>query len=150
MIGINLHDSSMNKVNMSNSTLSTDLYHYTKDKRRTIGCGALLHFFDHQLMYPTYVTVNNAHFKNNIDLHKAYSYITEFSNKYLNIVNAAGLTVLYTQKTYFASVIINNTEFTSNVGSYNSSGGLLVLHYKNSLNTIVNNCLFSDNANGPN
>ena len=152
MIGINVHDSSISKVNMSNSTLSTDLYHYTKDKRRSIGCGALLHFLDHQLMYPTYVTVTNAHFKNNIDLHKAYSYITEFSNKYLNIVNAAGLTVLYTQQTYFASVIISNTEFTSNVGSSNSPGGLLVLHYNSSLNTstIVNNCLFSNNANGPN
>ena len=153
MIGVNLYNSSISKVNMSNSTCSTNLYHYTKHTRRSIGCGALLHFFDHQLMmYPTYVTVTNAHFKNNIDLHKAYSYITEFSNKYLNIVNAAGLTVLYTQKTYFAGVIINNTEFTSNVGSYSSPGGLLVLHYKNSLNTstIVNNCLFSDNANGPN
>ena len=151
MIGINLHDSCMNKVNMSNSTLSTELYHYTKDKRRTIGCGVLLHFFDHQLMYPTYVTVTNAHFKNNIDLHKAFSYVTEFSNKYLNIVNAAGLTVLYTQKTYFASVIINNTEFISNVGSYSSPGGLLVLHYNSSFNTItiVNNCLFSNNTNGP-
>ena len=85
-------------------------------------------------------------------MHKAYSYITEFSNNYLNIVNAAGLTVLYTQKTYFARVTINNTEFTSNVGSSNSPGGLLVLHYNSSLNTstIVNNCLFSDNANGPN
>ena len=152
MIGVNLYNSSISRVNMSNSTLSTDLYHYTKHKRRSIGCGALLHFFDHQLMmYPTYVTVNNAHFKNNFDLHKAYSYITEFSNKYLNIVNAAGLTVLYTQQTYFASVTINNTEFTSNVGSYSSPGGLLVLHYNSSLNTstIVNNSLFSDNANGP-
>ena len=153
MIGINLYNSSISKVNMSNSTLNTDHYHHTEHKRRSIGRGALLHFFDHQLMmYPTYVTVTNAHFKNNFDLRKAYSYITEFSNNYLNIVNAAGLTVLYTQKTYFASVTINNTEFTSNVGSYNSPGGLLVLHYDSSLNTstIVNNCLFFDNANGPN
>ena len=152
MIGINLYNSSIREVNVSNSTLSNVLYHHTEHKRRTIGCGALLHFFDHQLMmYPTNVTVNYARFTNNSDLHKAYSYITEFSNNSLNIVNAAGLTVLYTQKTYFASVTINNTEFTSTVGSYNSPGGLLVLHYNSSLNTstIVNNSLFSDNANGP-
>ena len=103
------------------------------------------------MMYSTNVIVNYARFKNNFDLHKAYHYISEFSNDDLNIVNAAGLTVLYTQQTYFASVNINNTEFTSNVGSYNSPGGLLVLHYNSSLNTstIVNNCLFSDNVNGP-
>ena len=153
MIGINLYNnSSISEVNMSNSTLSNDLYRHTEHKRRTIGCGALLHFFDHQLMmYPTNVNVNYAHFTNNYNLRKAYPYITEFSNNDLNIVNAAGLTVLYTQKTYFASVTINNTEFTSNVGSYSSPGGLLVLHYNSSLNTstIVNNCLFSNNANGP-
>ena len=80
------------------------------------------------MMYPTYVTVNYAHFKNNFDLHEGDPYMTGFSNNYLNIVNAAGLTVLYTQKTYFVSVTINNTEFTSNVGSYNSLGGQLVRH----------------------
>ena len=152
MIGINLNDSSISEVNISYSNLSTNLYRHSEHKRRTFGCGALLHFFDHQLMmYPTYVTVNYTHFKNNFDLHKGYSYTTEFSINYLNIVNAAGLTVLYTQKTYFASVTINNAEFTSNVGSYNSPGGLLVLHYNSSLNTstIVDNSLFSDNANGP-
>ena len=152
MIGINLNDSSISEVNISYSNLSTNLYRHTEHKRRKIGCGALLHFFDHQLMmYSTNVTVNYVNFKNNFDLHKAYSYMTEFSNNYLNIVNAAGLTVLYTQKTYFASVTINNAEFTSNVGSYNSPGGLLVLHYNSSLNTstIVDNSLFSDNANGP-
>ena len=152
MIGVNLNDSSISEVNISYSSLRTNLYRHTEHKRRTIGCGALLHFFDHQLMmYPTYVTVNYAHFKNNFDLHKAYPYMTGFSNNYLNIVNAAGMTVLYTQKTYFTSVTINNTEFTSNVGSYNSPGGLLVLHYNSSLNTstIVDNSLFSDNANGP-
>ena len=120
MIGINLNDSSISEVSISYSTLSTNLYRHNEDKRRTIGCGALLHFVDHQLMmYPTYVTVNYTHFKNNFDLHEGNPYTTEFSNNYLNIVNAAGLTVLYTQKTYFASVTINNTEFTSNVGSYN-------------------------------
>ena len=37
------------------------------------------------------------------------------------------------------------------MGSYNSPGGLLVLHYNSSLNTstIVDNSLFFDNANGP-
>ena len=153
MIGINLYNnSSISEVNMSNSSLSTNLYHHIEHKRRTIGCGAILHFFDHQLMmYPTYVTITYAHFKYNYDLHKAYPYTTEFSNNYLNIVNGAGLTVLYTQKTYFVNVTINNTEFTSNVGSSSSPGGLLVLHYNSSLNTntIVNNSLFSDNANGP-
>ena len=152
MIGINLYNSSISEVNVSNSSLSNVLHHHTEHKRRTIGCGALLHFFDHQLMmYPRYVTVNYARFRNNYDLHKTYSYITEFSKDNLNIVNAAGLTVLYTQQKYFASVTINNTEFTSNVGSSSSPGGLLVLHYNSSLNTstIVNNCLFSNNSNGP-
>ena len=153
MIGINLNDSSINEVNISYSSLSTNLYRHTEHKRRTIGCGALLHFFDHQLMmYPTYVTVNHAHFKNNFDLHEGDPYMTGFSKNYLNIVNAAGLTVLYAQKTYFVSVTINNTEFTSNMGSYNSPGGLLVLHYNSFLNTstIVDNSLFFDNANDPN
>ena len=152
MIGVNLIDSTIRGVNISNSSLSTNLYRHTEHKRRTIGCGALLHFFDHPLMmYPTYVNVNYVRFKNNFDLHKAYPYITEVSSISSNIVNAAGLTVLYIQKAYFASVTISNTEFTSNVGSYSSPGGLLVLHYKSSLNTstIVNNSLFSDNANGP-
>ena len=152
MIGVNLIDSTISEVNISYSSLSTNLYRHTEHKRRTIGCGAILHFFDHQLMiYPTNITVNYARFKNNFDLHKAYPYISKFSNNYLNIVNAAGLTVLYTQQTYFVSVIINNTELTSNVGSYNSPGGLLVLHYNSSVNTstIVNNSLFSNNSNGP-
>ena len=152
MIGVNLIDSTISEINIAYSSLSTNLYRHTEHKRRTLGCGALLHFFDHQLMmYPTNVNVNYALFTNNYDLHKAYNYITEFSNDDLNIVNAAGLTVLYIQKAYFASVTIDNTEFTSNVGSSSSPGGLLVLHYNSSLNTstIVNNSLFSDNANGP-
>ena len=96
MIGVNLNDSSISEVNISYSNLSTNLYRHSEHKRRTIGCGALLHFFDHQLMmYPTYVTVNYAHFKNNFDLHEGYPHMTEFSNNYLNIVNAAGLTNLY-------------------------------------------------------
>ena len=149
MIGTNLYNSIISRVNISNSTLNfTDLYHHTEHNRRTIGCGVLLHFFDHQLMmYPTYVIVNNANFKNNFDLHQVH--ITNFP---YDIVTAAGLTVLYTQKSYFANVSINNTEFISNKGSSSSPGGLLVFHYNSSLNssTIINNSLFSDNANGPN
>ena len=44
LIGINLYNSSTSRVNMSNSSLNNDLYHQTEHKRRTIGCGALLHF----------------------------------------------------------------------------------------------------------
>ena len=157
MIGVNLYDSSISRVNMSNSSLSFTLYLFA---RQGIGSGVLLHYLDPPLKCNLkkpgiHINDSNVHFNSDaFSSHKCH--LDLYNSKHPSdsdlskhpIVNAAGLTILYTQQ-YSVIVNINNTVFYYNIGSLNIPVGLLILHYYSSVNTVtnVNNSQFTKNAN---
>ena len=160
MIGINLYNSSISHVNMSLSKLSTKVYSLS-NKSIVIGSGAVIHYID-----PTpnncsqklvYIDIKHVYFARNFDMISGNQCIVDFyhrnplslSGSKHPIITAAGLTLLYTQKNYSVNCSINDTTFNYNVGAFTSPGGLLVLHYYSSIDTItiVKNSHFLHNVN---
>ena len=156
MIGVNLYDSNINGGSMSSSSWSSYVYQQTN---RSIGNGAMIHFLDHpsqdQLwrLVHKHVSINSVYFQYNddgiISHNQCIIDLYHVKRSSYHIVNAAGLTVLYTQKKYSTNVLINGTSFISNIGGSVSPGGLLVLHFYTSMNstTVVDNSHFSHNFN---
>lgn len=57
------------------------------------------------------------------------------------VISAAGVTLLYTQTQFKATVLIDESFFESNIGPY--TGGVLALYHKSSLSqTVLNNTRF--------
>ena len=161
MIGINLYNSNISGCNLSLSSWSSKVYQQTYE---SIGNGAMIHFLDPPSQYRLqtlahkYVNINSVYFQYNddgiighnqciIDLY----HFKQSSSSYKSypIVNAAGLTLLYTQKKYSTNVLINETSFIFNIGGFSSPGGLLVIHYYTPMNstTILDKSHFSHNVN---
>ena len=158
MIGINLYDSSIIRVNISNSSLASEVL---ERSNQTIGCGIIIHYLDMPSTNSDFlatVSFNLISLKYNIDVVRTghsciidMYYHQETSSYSANniIVNAAGLTLLYTQRTYKAFVVINNTVFLHNFACFNTPGGLLILQYKspNYSYTKMENTVFEDSIN---
>ena len=158
IIGVNLYNSIISKVNASNSSLSSLVFSKIS---QIIGNGALLHYLDPPLKYYlqglVYINISYVNFFFNYNFISGKQCITDLyhhdpssSDTYTYpIVNAAGLTVLYSQKTHLAYVHINSTYFYRNGGGFGSSGGLLVLHYNSSVytSTTIKNSHFTLNVN---
>ena len=158
MIGINLYDSSINRVNASNSSLGSEVFSKTS---QITGNGIIIHYLDmpsNSSDILLTVSFNLINLKYNIDFFKSGHsciidmYYHQHNSSYSadnTIINAAGLTVLYTQRTYRAFVFINNTKFLHNVAGFNTPGGLLILQYNSSVftNTTVENTVFEGNIN---
>ena len=116
-----------------------------------LGSGILLFFTDHiktMKFLQHAVTVNeteiidNFEFISVIDCLTDLQYISE-DCKHFPLVNAAGLTVLYTQKSFTSNVTILNAKLSGNYGSI--AGAMLVLHYEtNKGRTVVYNSHFGD------
>ena len=148
VIGINLIDSVLCKVNVS-SSLSSEVY---ENDNKTIGSGVLLHFLDIPYSLNKSIAIEDSKFLYNIDLFNGSCitdvyYSSKQSKKPFHKVHAAGLTILYTQQHFKANVSIERTNFSHNIGS--SSGALLILHYNTTLDssTVINNSQFKRNAN---
>ena len=160
MIGINLYNASISHVNMSLSTLSSKVYSYS-NKSVVIGSGAVFHYVDpppkNHYQKCSYIDIKHVYFRHNFNMISGNQCIADFyhSNPFSlsgskhPIVNAAGLTLLYTQKNYSVKSNINDTTFNYNVGAFSSPGGLLVVHYYSSIDTIttVKNSQFLHNVN---
>ena len=158
MIGINLYNSSISRVNVYNSSLASEVFERTN---QTIGCGIIIHYLDMSSTNSDFlatVSFNLISLKYNIDVVRTghsciidMYYHQETSSYSANntIVNAAGLTLLYTQRTYKAFVVINNTVFLHNIAGFNTPGGLLILQYKSFIltNTTIKNSVFKGNIN---
>ena len=174
MIGINLYNSIFDNVSMSYSTYSPEIY---QTNNYSIGSGFLLHYMDinnalqeknnirsltyilkeeHNVKQVSDVQINVATFYYNYD-HNTHSCITNtYHNKYSSssggsnpIVNAAGLTILYTQQNTSGqvSVYITESHFIYNIGSF--AGGMFILQYHTIAvtNTTITNTVFSLNTN---
>ena len=160
MIGINLCNSSISKSKAYRSSLSTEVY---RQSNESIGSGIILHFFDtllkDQFQKLVYINISDVGFRYNFDRTSGNQCITDLyhhiqlsssDNFSFAIINAAALTILYTQKNYSVQVALNQTDFHYNVGGFSSPGGLLIVHYYSSVHTttVVNNTHFNHNING--
>ena len=132
MIGINLYNSTIDSVSMSYSSYSPEIYQ-TND--RSIGSGFLLHYMDinnalqetNSIEQVSDIYINDAFFSYNYD-YNTHSCITDtYYRKHSSssggsnpIVNAAGLTILYTQQNTSSQVLVYITEshFLYNSGSF--------------------------------
>ena len=161
MIGINLYNSTINSVSMSYSSYSPEIYQTNK---QSIGSGFLLHYMDinnalqetNSIEQISDININDASFSYNYD-YNTHSCITDtYYNKHSSssggsnpIVNAAGLTILYTQQNTSGqvSVYITESHFITNIGSF--AGGMFILQYPTFAvtNTTITNTVFSHNIN---
>ena len=161
MIGINLYNSTINNVIMSNSSYSLEIYQTNK---QSIGSGFLLHYMDINNAFEevnsdkqvSHMHISDASFSYNYD-YNTHSFITDtYYNKHSSssggsnpIVNAAGLTILYTQQNTSGqvSVHISESHFVYNRGSF--AGGMFILQYHSIAvtNTTITNTVFSRNIN---
>ena len=147
IIGVNLQNSVLSFMSVSNSTSIIAV---------TTG---ILHFMDNDDM----VKLSNGISFNVSFFHCDFSYDVHFSNLecplidyYMYsedvihpIVNAAGLTILYTQTHFKSHVLVNDANFTWNLGTV--AGAMLILHYINDTgvtgSTLIENAKFTRNIN---
>ena len=161
VIGINLYNATINSVIMSNSSYSPEIYETNK---QSIGSGFLLHYKDinnalqetNSIEQVSDIYISDASFSYNYD-YNTHSCITDtYYNKHSSssggsnpIVNAAGLTILYTQQNTSGqvSVYITESRFIYNSGSF--AGGMFILQYPTIAvtNTTITNTVFNYNIN---
>ena len=160
MIGINLYNSTIDNVNMSNSSHSVKIF---QSNNKSIGSGLLLHYMDannsfqeeESVLQVTDIYISDATFSYNNDSN-IYSCITDTYNSKRSlshvgsnpVINAAGLTILYTQQSSSqVSVHITESYFVQNYGSF--AGGMFVLQYQTFAvtNTTITNTVFIHNIN---
>ena len=159
MIGINLYNSSIIRVNISNSILSPEIF---QRNNKSIGSGLLLHYMDanntfqekKSVLQAYNIHISNVSFSYNFDYNNHTCINKTYYNKHSSsvgsnpVINAAGLTILYTQQnSRQVSVHITETRFIQNYGSF--SGGMFILQYHTSavINTTITNTIFRSNTN---
>ena len=99
-------------------------------------------FFQHAVTVNKTEILDNFEFISVIDCLTDLQYVSE-DCKYFPLVNAAGLTVLYTQKSFTSNVMILRTKLSGNYGSI--AGAMLVIHYGTYKGrTVVYNSEFGD------
>ena len=153
ILAINSLNAIVENVNVT-STKSAEFYIH---KNMSLGNGVLLLFSDeNNLISPLNhhrVLIKKSRFSHNIDYISRTKCLSDLSDlrhqqtfTSIPVVNAAGLTILYTQQNFSANVQISSTTLIRNTGSY--SGAMLVLHFNsvtNSQTVIDNDSRFSKN-----
>ena len=152
IVAVNLPNATLDSINVINSR-------GIENTKYSVGCGVLLLF----------KKISRTHFLNNIyklDLLASkfihnYDYIfnhgfkcgTNFYNSHIHqvspkpVINAAGLTILYTQNDTSVHVTISQCTFKTNIGSI--AGAILILHVntiKNSKTLVNNHTIFGSNG----
>ena len=152
ILAINPLDATIENVNVT-STKGIEFYQETNI---SLGNGMLLLFIDENNVknLRKNVLIKEARFVKNFDYinsMKCLSYLDNLVHQEtftsIPVVNAAGLTILYTQQNFSPIVHISSTMFYHNIGSF--SGAVLVLHFYSVTNsqTIINNCSFIKSYN---
>ena len=136
-------------INPTNATLSNVSIKASKNfliaNKSGIGSGILIIFADERITsIPHNVFITHAVITGNVDYEKDVKPLFHLINMIVEkvpVINAAGVTLLYTQTQFTAKVVIDESFFESNIGPY--TGGVLALHYKSSLSqTVLNNTRF--------
>ena len=152
VLAINPSEASIENFNVT-STKGFEFHQYTNV---SLGNGLLLLFTDESNVknLQKNVLIKEARFVNNADYInsiKCLSYLDNLVHQEtfasIPVINAAGLTIIYTQQNFSANVQISSTMFAYNIGSF--SGTVLVLHFHSITNsqTIINNSSFVENYN---
>ena len=149
ILAINPIEATIENVNIT-SRKSIEFYQQTN---MSLGNGMLLLFTDESNVknLRKNVLINEARFVYNIDYINSMKYIDNLVHQEtftsIPVVNAAGLTIVYTQQNFSANVQISSTTFQDNIGSF--TGAVLVLHFHSITNsqTIINNSSFRENYN---
>ena len=146
ILAINPLNALLDASNIGPSSFMVATAHKT---RSSFGSGILLLFtdtFKNEFLGVHSVTVNNTRINGNFEHIKVVECLTDLqyvSGKF-PVVNAAGLTVLYTQRKFFSNVTISYTNFSGNFGSI--SGAILILQYKTDKgNTMLYDCNLGHN-----
>ena len=152
ILAINPSNATIENVNVT-SIKSVEFHTHTNT---SLGNGVLLLFTDESNVknLQKNVLIKEAKFVNNVDYINSIKCLYYHDNLVhqktftsIPVVNAAGLTILYTQQNFSANVQISSTMFVYNIGSF--SGAVLVLHFHSVTNsrTIINNSSFIENYN---
>ena len=152
VLAINPLNATMESVKVTSGKSFT----FHQQTNMSLGNGVLLLFTEenNKTTSQKNVLIENARFDYNFDYINSIKCLSDLYNLghqqksvSISVVNAASMTILYTQQSYSANVEILSTTFTQNVGSL--SGGMLVLHINSVTNsqTIINNSSFIDNYN---
>ena len=115
------------------------------------GSGIFLFFtdiIDVQPFTPFNVSINYTIFKTNYAHHPSVTCLSDLMKhniKRLPIANAAGLTVLYTQKNFTAKVYVSQSSFISNYGAL--TGAVLVMYFNSvtQSQTVMSSTVFKNN-----
>ena len=152
VLAINPLNATMENINVASGKSLT----FHQQTNMSLGNGVLLLFTEenNKTTSQKNVLIENARFNYNFDYINSIECLSDFHNLghqqksvSISVVNAASMTILYTQQSYSANVEILSTTFTQNLGGL--SGGMLVLHINSVTDsqTIINNSSFIDNYN---
>ena len=122
---------------MINSSKSVEFF------PKSLGSGVLLLFVD-SVLPSANVSIRNANVTHNIE-YTNYSIELQHLNDSVPITNAAGLTIVYTQKLFVVDVLVTSCTFIKNMG-----GGMFVLYFNANTKSkvTVDNCIFVKNQPG--
>lgn len=127
---------------------------YIARNDHSVGCGAMILFTDDHT--PSTIKTHNviirkALFYQNYDFVQTIDCLSDlqyFKAPSIPVVNAGGLTIIYSQKTFFANVSVLQANFDTNLGSL--AGAMLILYYKSLLqrgSNFISNSKFTSNYN---
>ena len=130
VIGINIIHCSFEGVVISNNSLTKKI---VSETNHSIGSGMLFLFRDFEhLSRPREIDIRNSRINQNYEFISDVKCITDVYNstqKYLPklpVLNAAGLTLLYTQHSFNVMTKISNCSFLDNSGQ--PASGMLIMH----------------------
>ena len=161
VVAINLPNGTLDSVNVNVSQgiiniERTEIYKIGY----SVGCGVLLLYKNSSktssIVNQYKVLITSSSFTHNYEyiIYHKFTCVTNFYNSFKRkiqinpVVNAAGLTILFTQNDNIAQVNISKCTFKDNIGSI--AGAMLVLHLnttKHSQTVIYNETVFRSNAN---
>ena len=122
-----------------------------KQGMNSFGSGIFLFFtdiIDVQPFTPFSVSINYTVFKTNFAHYPSVTCLSDLMKlniECLPIANAAGLTVLYTQKNFTAEVYVSQSNFISNYGAL--TGAVLVMYFNSvtQSQTFISSTIFKNN-----
>ena len=144
LLAFNPKTASINNIRVSFGTFA--LFH-----NHSIGSGILLYITNsnkEMRTVPLNITIRNAVISSNFEYLSTVDCIDDLPQaafKKFPVINAAGLTILYSQISFACNVSILSSHFKSNVGT--TGGAILILYYKTSnVRTTIKNTRFSHNT----
>ena len=129
---------------------SSESAHYYQKSNHSIGSGIFFMFTDDLNLKTSLsprVVIQESVISGNFDHDDSANCVCDIWKKgpYFPAMNAAGLTIIYSQIRYLVSVLLANSIFCHNSNS--AVGAMLVFAYKSTSNTTIKNCKFTKNFN---